>query len=98
MARENSCLSRIAAVGDALGGVVGDVFGTFEATIFKVPGGWAYESKVLRPTNYLQLGGGIRSIRIPSCWPLYTLLTISVKFVPCIRDIYPTSGILREIK
>ncbi|KAH0851707.1 hypothetical protein HID58_094526 [Brassica napus] len=80
MARENSCLSRIAAVGGALGGVVGDVF---EATIFKVPGGWAYESKVLRPTNYVQLGGGIRSIRIPSCWPLYTLRTISVKFVPC---------------
>ncbi|WZZ29812.1 hypothetical protein YC2023_013213 [Brassica napus] len=66
--------------------------------LYSVPGGWAYESKVLRPTNYLQLGGGIRSIRIPSCWPLYTLLTISVKFVPCIRDIYPTSGILREIK
>ncbi|CAG7890684.1 unnamed protein product [Brassica rapa] len=38
MARENSCLSRIAAVGGALGGVVGDVFGTYEATIFKVPG------------------------------------------------------------
>ncbi|KAH0854768.1 hypothetical protein HID58_044835 [Brassica napus] len=96
MARENSCLSRIAAVGGALGGVVGDVFGTYEATIFKLermiksgvlaslsPWGWAYESKVLRPTNYVQLGGGIRSIRIPSCWPLYTLRTISVKFVPC---------------
>ncbi|CAN6992304.1 hypothetical protein IGI04_003992 [Brassica rapa subsp. trilocularis] len=82
MARENSCLSRIAAVGGALGGVVGDVFGTYEATIFKVPGGWAYEAKVLRPTNYVQLGG-IRSIPIPSCWPLYTLSTISVKFVPC---------------
>ncbi|CAN6921877.1 unnamed protein product [Brassica oleracea] len=81
MARENSCLSRIAAVGDALGGVV-MFFGTYEATIFKVPGGWAYEAKVHRPCNYVQRGG-IRSIPIPSCWPLYTLSTISVKFVPC---------------
>ncbi|KAL0838134.1 hypothetical protein Bca101_090024 [Brassica carinata] len=29
MARENSCLSRIAAVGDALGGVVGKLFSPF---------------------------------------------------------------------
>ncbi|KAG2318141.1 hypothetical protein Bca52824_021263 [Brassica carinata] len=65
----------------AIGDVLSDVFGIYEPTIFKVPGGWAYEAKALRSTNYVQLGD--QSIRIPNCWPLYTLSTISVKFVPC---------------
>ncbi|CAH8356402.1 unnamed protein product [Eruca vesicaria subsp. sativa] len=41
MARENSCLSRIAAgaaVGGALGCAVGAVYGTYEAFRFRVPG------------------------------------------------------------
>ncbi|KAJ0244312.1 hypothetical protein HA466_0189670 [Hirschfeldia incana] len=41
MARETSCLSRIAAgtaMGGALGGAVGAVYGTYEAIRFRVPG------------------------------------------------------------
>nr|GLL49738.1 reactive oxygen species modulator 1 [Ipomoea trifida] len=41
MARESSCLARVAAgvaVGGAVGGAVGDVWGTVEAIRYKVPG------------------------------------------------------------
>ncbi|CAN6557567.1 hypothetical protein ACFX13_007152 [Malus domestica] len=41
MAKENSCLTRVATgavIGGAIGGAVGSVYGTYEALRFKVPG------------------------------------------------------------
>ncbi|BBN67943.1 hypothetical protein Prudu_232S000100, partial [Prunus dulcis] len=41
MAKENSCLTRVAtgaAIGGAIGGAVGSVYGTYEAIRFKMPG------------------------------------------------------------